>query len=70
MFLVGEVTTVGWSTISSVIDAVTGQISTSAVLGVLAGAVGISIGFVFLWWGIRKGIRVILNGALKGKQKQ
>lgn len=70
MYLVGEVTTVGWSTLTDVISAVTNQISTTAILGVLAGAIGISIGFVFLWWGVRKGIRMILDAAKSGKQKQ
>ncbi len=68
--LTGEVTTVGWSSISDVITAVTNQISIPTILSVLTGAIGISITFVFLWWGVRKGIRVILNGAMKGKQKQ
>lgn len=70
MSILADATTITWSSLSSVIDAVTSQISTTNILGVLAGAIGISIGFVFMWWGIRKGVRMILDAAKSGKQKQ
>ena len=37
---------------SSVISAMTGQISVSTVVGVLATLVTAGIGLVFLWWGV------------------
>lgn len=58
------VTSADWS---SVIDALTSQISVSTVVGVLAGVVGACVGFAFMWWGLRKGIAALMNAFKKGK---
>lgn len=63
----GESTVVGWSDLSSVLTAITNQISTTTVLGVVAGAIGAAIGLVFMWWGIRKLIRVLMSAFRKGR---
>lgn len=50
-----------------VIDAITGQITVANVVGVLATAIGAGIGFVFMWWGGRKAIRVLMSAMRKGR---
>lgn len=51
----------------SVIDAVTAQVSVTSVVEVLAYAVPICIGLVFMWWGVRKVTRMIMGAFRKGK---
>lgn len=64
---VAESTTVGWSDLSSVLSAITAQINVTTVIAVVAGAVGAAIGLVFMWWGIRKLIRVLMSAFRKGR---
>lgn len=52
---------------SSVIEAMTGQISVSTVVGVLATLVGAGIGLVFMWWGVRKAARSLMAAFRSGK---
>lgn len=68
----GECLTEGSNAITStafksVIDAVTAQISVTSVVEVLAYAVPICIGLVFMWWGVRKVTRMIMGAFRKGK---
>lgn len=58
---------IGWSDLSSVLSAITAQISVTTVISVVAGAIGASIGLVFMWWGVRKLIRVIMSAFRKGR---
>ena len=58
---------VGWSDLSSVLTAITGQITVANVIAVIAGAIGAAIGLVFMWWGVRKLIRVLMSAFRKGK---
>ena len=51
------------------IDAFNAQISVSTVIGVLAAVIGVSIGFVFMWWGVRKTKSVLMAAFQKGKLK-
>lgn len=60
-------TTVTPSDWSSVIDAITAQISVSTIVTVLAGLVTAGIGFVFLWWGVRKAISSLMSAFKKGR---
>ena len=60
-------TAIGWSDLSDVLTAITGQISVTTVIGVVAGAIGAAIGLVFMWWGVRKLIRVLMAAFRKGK---
>lgn len=60
-------TAIGWSDLSSVLTAITGQITVANVVAVIAGAIGASIGLVFMWWGVRKLIRVLMSAFRKGK---
>lgn len=55
------------SSFSSVIDAVTAQVSVSTVVEVLAYAVPAVIGLVFMWWGVRKVVRMVMSAFRKGR---
>lgn len=63
----GTSTAIGWSDLASVLSAITDQISVTTVIAVVAGAIGAAIGLVFMWWGVRKLIRVIMSAFRKGK---
>lgn len=67
MGFLAESSAIGWSDLSSVLTAITGQISVTTVIAVVAGAIGAAIGLVFMWWGVRKLIRVIMGAFSKGR---
>lgn len=52
---------------SSVISAMTAQISVSTVVGVLATLVTAGIGLVFMWWGVRKASHSLMAAFRNGK---
>lgn len=60
-------TAIGSSAFSAVIDAVTAQISVASIVEVLAYAVPVVIGLVFMWWGVRKVVRMVMSAFKKGK---
>lgn len=62
----GAVSASDWS---SVISAMTSQISVATVVGVLATLVAAGIGLVFMWWGVRKAIGSLMSAFRKGKMK-
>lgn len=64
-----ESTTVSASDWSSVISALTKQISVSTIVGVLATLVTAGIGLVFMWWGVRKALRSLMAAFRSGKMK-
>lgn len=51
----------------SVLTALQEQISVTSVVGVLAIAVGAAVGLAFMWWGVRKLVRVLMAAFKKGK---
>ncbi|MEE1504805.1 MAG: hypothetical protein UGF89_11250 [Acutalibacteraceae bacterium] len=65
MPLAGEV--VSFTDFQAVIDALTSQISVSTVVGVLAAVLGAGVGLAFMWWGVRKGISVLMRSFKSGK---
>jgi len=65
--MLAESTAITWSDLSSVVTAITGQISVTTIIAVIAGAVGVAIGMVFMWWGVRKAAKVIMAAARRGK---
>lgn len=67
MGFLAESSAIGWSDLTSVLTAITGQISVTTVISVVAGAIGAAIGLVFMWWGVRKLIRVIMGAFRKGR---
>lgn len=58
------VTNTDWKT---VIDSVVAQFSVSTIVQVLVSIVTAGIGFVFLWWGVRKAYRAIMSAVRKGR---
>ena len=60
-------TAIGSTAFKSVIDAVTAQISVTSVVEVLAYAVPVVIGLVFMWWGVRKVTAMVMGAFRKGK---
>lgn len=52
---------------SSVISAMTSQISVSTVVSVLATLVTAGIGLVFLWWGVRKAVGSLMGSFRSGR---
>ena len=51
----------------SIIEGIQAQISISSVVSILATGVGIAVGFAFMWWGVRKLIKVLMSAFKKGK---
>lgn len=54
-------------TLMEVITSITGQISPTTILAVIVAAIGAAVGFVFLWWGVRKLLTTFFSGFRKGK---
>lgn len=50
-----------------IISAMTGQISVSTAVGVVASAIAAGIGLVFMWWGGRKAVRTLMSAFRRGK---
>jgi hypothetical protein len=63
----GGSSVVGPDAWSSVMSALTAQISVSTIIGVLATLVTAGIGLVFMWWGVRKALRSLMAAFRKGK---
>lgn len=63
----GPATAVTASDWASVITAMTGQISVSTVVGVLATLVTAGIGLVFMWWGVRKAVGSLMGSFRSGR---
>ena len=57
------------STIQSILDTVTSQFSVSNIVAMIAGILGVTVAFVFLWWAVRKGFKAIVAAATKGKPR-
>lgn len=61
----GSVTTAAdWA---PVISSLTAQISVSTIIAALATFVTAGIGIVFMWWGLRKGLRSLMGAFRKGR---
>lgn len=56
---------IGYDDFVSIINSMTGQISVSTIVTVIAAVVGITVAIGFAWWGGRYGVRKLM-GALKG----
>lgn len=52
---------------SSVISAITAQVSPATIVGVIAAGITACIGIVFMWWGVRKMGRALMAAFRKGK---
>lgn len=60
-------TSVSSSTFASVMTAITDQIDVAAVVEILAYAAGAAVGLVFLWWAVRKVMRVLMASFRSGR---
>ena len=67
MFLFSSDPGVSFSTISSILTAVTTQFSLTNIVSMIAGILGVTMAFVFLWWGVRKGYKAIIRATTRGK---
>jgi len=65
----GGSTSVGYSDIADILTAVTTQFSVANIVAVIAGILGVTTAFVFLWWGVRKAYRAIIAGTTRGKAR-
>lgn len=50
-----------------VLDSLRGQISVSTVVSALAFVAGVSVGLVFMWWGLRKAADALMRAFKRGK---
>ncbi len=53
--------------LQTIISTVTGTLNVTSIIGMIAAMITACIGIVFMWWAIRKGIRVIMSAVRKGK---
>lgn len=58
---------IGYDEISSILTSVTSQFSVGNIVAMIAGILGVTVVFVFLWWGVRKGFKAITKAATRGK---
>lgn len=58
---------IGVADFQSIIDALTGQISVSTIVAVIAAVIGITVGIAFMWWGARYASRKIMGALKKGR---
>lgn len=49
------------------IDAITAQINVSTVISILAVVFALAVGFVFMWWAVRKVTSMFMSAFKKGK---
>lgn len=48
-------------------DEILKQLNVTNIVSLLASVIGAGIVFVFLWWAIRKGIKVLMSAIRKGR---
>lgn len=65
--LMADVTPLDATAWSSVMDNLTAQLNVQSIVGVIAALVGACVGFVFLWWGVRKVSRAIITAVKSGR---
>lgn len=53
--------------IEPVTDALSSAITPAQLVAVIAGVIGIGMGFVLMWFGVRKGISIFRKAVMKGK---
>lgn len=67
VYLTTAAETVSSTTIMDILTAITSVFSVSQIVAMVAGILGVSMTFVFLWWGVRKGGKVIIKAVKSGK---
>lgn len=66
-FLTTSAETVTSNTIMDILTAITNQFSVTQIVAMIAGLLGVSMTFVFLWWGVRKGSKMVISAVKSGK---
>lgn len=64
---VAESSAIGWSDIAPVLTALQAQLNVASIIAIIAGGVAASIGFVYMWFGVRKLYKMLTNSAKGGK---
>lgn len=57
----------GVTQLQTIMTSVTDVIDVAGIIEILAAAIGVAAVFVFMWWGIRKGARMIMGAIRKGR---
>lgn len=57
----------GVTQLQSILTSITNVIDVAGIIEILAAAIGVAAVFVFMWWGIRKGARMIMGAIRKGR---
>lgn len=57
----------GVTQLQTILSSVTSVIDVAGIIEILAAAIGVAAVFVFMWWGIRKGARMIMGAIRKGR---
>lgn len=65
--LASAVPTIGVSDFQEVLDVVQNQVSPSTIVAVIGVGLAAAVVFVFLWWGIRKLISILMAAFKRGK---
>lgn len=60
-------TVVDWSAVAPVMEALSTQINVVGLVGVIAGALAASVGLVFTWFAVRKGIIALMAALRNGR---
>lgn len=63
----GAATVISSTDWASVISALTAQLSVSTVVGVMATIAASTVGFGFLYWGVRKAVRALMGAFKRGR---
>ena len=53
--------------VKPIFDNILKQLSVANIVSLLAAVIGAGIVFVFLWWAIRKGIKILMSAIRKGR---
>lgn len=64
--MLGAENAITWADLTSVFASITGQFTVPNMVGVIAGALGVSIVFCFMWFGIKKGMAIIKSAINSG----
>lgn len=65
--ILAEVSAVSTADFQSILETLQSQISVTTIVGVLGVAAGAAVGLAFMWWGVRKLVRVLMSAFKKGK---
>ena len=60
-------TTFGVSQLQTIISSITRTINVTSIISILAAAITVAAGFAFMWWGVRKGARMVMGAIRKGR---